>query len=383
MLLKRSVDGLVRETSQPAHLFELDVLRGVLSWWVVLCHILWFSGYREASLPALGQVVAHGEFAVEVFMMLSGFVITKLLIEKKENYPVFITRRFFRLFPAFLVATLLAILLRPLIWSVLSFNWRPAATYEFSAFAGEQNHFIPHLFAHLSMLHGIVPSTILPFAAIAFLVPAWSISLEFQYYLVAPFFAFVDRKFGIRGWVPLVCLSVVAYQLFEWKAKQLYPFPSFLLGGLPFFLVGITSYWIYLEVSKNNRLLPGRLLFAGVPLVYCLTKSIPLTIWVAAFSLIIGSTKSVGFSFIKNFLNRPSLRFLGAISYSTYLIHYPLLWVAKAIVLRLAPDISRIGMAVSLFVVVAPMTLVCSALLYHFVEKPGIQLGRWLTKKLR
>jgi hypothetical protein len=56
----------------------LDVVRGGLSWVVVVVHVAYLSGLW-ANLP-----VVAGAWAVQGFMVLSGFVITQLLILKKE-----------------------------------------------------------------------------------------------------------------------------------------------------------------------------------------------------------------------------------------------------------------------------------------------------------
>jgi hypothetical protein len=55
----------------------------------------------------------------------------------------------------------------------------------------------------------------------------------------------------------------------------------------------------------------------------------------------------------------------------------------KALVEYFAPGISRPGMSLGLLVVVAPLTLFCSMLLYRFVENPGIQLGRRIGRSIR
>src|SRR4029077_6721724 len=83
---------------------------------------------------------------------------------------------------------------------------------------------------------------------------------------------------------------------------------------------------------------------------------------------------------MKSLLNQPSLLFLGKISYSTYLIHYPILWLGKALVACVALHASPFAVALALFALTTPTTLCASALLYHFVEKPGIDLGRRLFK---
>jgi peptidoglycan/LPS O-acetylase OafA/YrhL len=85
----------------------LDVIRATLSWIVVVVHAFWFADYRSNILSS-AEV-----YAVDGFIILSGFVITGLLLTKKEPYEVFISRRFMRLFPAFAVCILLVLLIRP------------------------------------------------------------------------------------------------------------------------------------------------------------------------------------------------------------------------------------------------------------------------------
>jgi peptidoglycan/LPS O-acetylase OafA/YrhL len=366
-----------RKANETSHLFELDVLRGFLSWWVVVDHAIVLAGFQEDDLPRIAKIILHGAYAVDIFIIMSGFVITKLLAEKKESYGRFIKRRFMRLFPVFFVATLIAIFIRLVLSSVLLAN----LNYSSLLWASEHKYFWTHILAHLSMLHGAIPDAILPYSSIAFLAPAWSISLEFQYYLVAPVFALMDRKYGARGRLALIAGSVFICHFFGSAMERWYGFPSFLPEKLPLFLAGMTSYWIYVEAHNKHKELSGRLLFAAVPLVYSLTNPLPLTIWIAGFALILGDIESRAIANVKNLLNRPSLRFLGKISYSTYLIHFPLIWLAKAFVVRIAPEISRQAMAVSLLVIVIPLTLISSAFLYRFIEKPGIDLGRRLTSR--
>jgi peptidoglycan/LPS O-acetylase OafA/YrhL len=90
-----------------------------MSWWVVVGHVLAFAGFQENNVPSMIVVVMHGAYAVNVFMIMSGFVIAKLLADKNESYRLFITRRFLRIYPVFLVALAVAILARPLYIPVL------------------------------------------------------------------------------------------------------------------------------------------------------------------------------------------------------------------------------------------------------------------------
>jgi peptidoglycan/LPS O-acetylase OafA/YrhL len=361
-----------------SRLFELDVVRGLMSWWVVVYHVLAFAGFQENNVPSVIAVVMHGEYAVKVFMMMSGFVIAKLLADKNEPYKVFITRRFLRLYPVFLVALAVAILARALYIPILLASRAPLPFHYGRIWAAENNQFWLHILAHLSMLYGVIPESALRYTGIALLGPAWSITIEFQYYLVAPLFSLIAHRFGTKGWITLIAVSGLVPQVFAPSLQR--NFPTSLPDFLPLFLAGMTSYWIYSEMREKGTKVPADILLAGALLLYLLTRWLPVTIWGVAMALILANGDSPLVSEMKSLLNRPSLLFIGKISYSTYLIHYPILWLAKALVVCVAPHASPFVVAPALFALAAPATLCASALLYHFVEKPGIDFGRRLFK---
>jgi peptidoglycan/LPS O-acetylase OafA/YrhL len=375
--VKAGLSARVCSSDGPAHLFELDVLRGFLSWWVVVCHAMWLAGCTIDTLGPIGKLAMDGFAAVDGFIILSGFVITKLIAEKREPYGVFISRRILRLFPIFLVALVVAIFVRPLIAFTLA-NAKLVPIYYDGFWRDEQAHFWPQFFAHLTMLHGVLPNSILPHAAVALLVPAWSLSLEFQYYLVAPLFDFINRRFGTVGWFLLIAGSIAANRAYIQTIGPQYDHASILFAKLPLFFVGMTSYWIYCDLSKKHERACSALLFAGAPLFGYLTNSLPLTIWLSVFALIIAKDENCDVAWLKRSLAWPPLAFLGRISYATYLVHFPLQWIAKSAITRFSPEMSRTGQIFGILAISAPLTIVASALLYRFVEKPGIEFGRRL-----
>src|SRR5882757_3055269 len=162
------------------HIKEFDGLRGLLALWVFASHALELGPYSAAAAPL------RPNLAVDIFIILSGFVIFHLL-GTGEDYRTFITRRWFRLFPVFAVCFLIALAL---------YGWMQVDD-EVAFGLGHLSNLKPHLVAHATMLHGVVPEQILPHSARAILVPAWSISLEWQFYLVAPLlFVFAMRPNG-------------------------------------------------------------------------------------------------------------------------------------------------------------------------------------------
>jgi peptidoglycan/LPS O-acetylase OafA/YrhL len=365
-------------SKHPSHLFELEVVRGLMSWWVVVGHVLAFAGFQENNVPSVIALVMHGAYAVNVFMMMSGFVIAKLLTDKNESYKVFITRRFLRIYPVFFVVLAVAILVRPLYIPILLASRAPLPWHYDRIWDAENSHFWSHILAHWSMLYGVIPESTLRYAGIALLGPAWSMTIEFQYYLVAPLLIFIARRFGTKGWITLIAVSGLVSEVFAATLQG--NFPTSLPTFLPLFLAGMTSYLIYAKMKEQEAKVPADILLAGAPLLYLVTGSVPATIWGFAMALILANGDSPVVSKMKSLLNRPSLLFLGKISYSTYLIHYPILWLAKALVACVALHANPFAVGLALFAITTPVTLCASALLYHFVEKPGIDFGRRLFK---
>jgi len=166
-----------------------------LSWIVGGGHVVWLAGYHG--------IIQHnaGVYAVDGFIILSGFVIAQLLLTKNEPYGLYIFRRFMRLFPAFIVCLAIALLVRP-----FTFGTAPS---ELLREASEYRYFWWHLGAHASLIHGLVPIAWLPQSQLAFLPPGWSISLEFQLYLLAPLVLWWLGRFGLRGFVVLAIASLM------------------------------------------------------------------------------------------------------------------------------------------------------------------------------
>jgi len=283
---------------------------------VVAVHVCWLAGYAGAIR---GQV---GAYAVDGFIILSGFVITQLLLAKNEPYGIFILRRLMRLFPAFVVCLALALLVRP-----FTFGTAPS---ELIRETSENRYFWWHLGAHASLLHGLVPTAWLPLSQFAFLPPGWSISLEFQLYLVAPLVLWWLRRCGVKGFIVLAVVSAgtfvpgVASRLNAiWS-----PVGAFMPQRFLFFLIGMMMYLLFPKFGTRARYWPGLLR-------------------------------------------------LGEVSYSTYLVHWPVL---ACLNIFLPTEWTGLARAEVLFATGAPITLLCSLLLYRYVERPGIDLGRRLTK---
>ena len=167
-----------RHATSP-HIGQLDGLRGLLALWVAVSHIFCWCGFAgsavETPLERLGNAFARAAPAVDIFIILSGFVISLLLHERQLTYPAFLIGRCFRLFPVYLfclglgVATLFCtpFLLETISWRGNSYFDAVRAISE-----QEQSNLTPHLLWHLTLLFGIVPKAALPESACTIIAPA-------------------------------------------------------------------------------------------------------------------------------------------------------------------------------------------------------------------
>lgn len=376
--------------SSAARLLPIEGLRGYLALWVVVCHALWASGYEIEALTGLAKLLRTGSYAVELFIIISGFVIMLALDKQRETHVQFLVRRFFRLSPVFIALFVVAI---PLSQVGLR-NLNHASHYlttnmiEFRAanVASWWTNIQWHIPLHLLMLHGTVPDVLVKDAPGAFLMPAWIVSLEWQFYLVAPLayaWAVSASPYRRLGLCALCVVLVLA-------ARYVLPTVAY-DAALPFhvkcFFMGGVSYFFY------KRLIPHQLSDSAFPVAFCLAvflfglsgrvwSLIPIELWIAFLGLLLEQPSSYSSRLMAPLLTNPVMLYLGRISYSLYLSHILVIIVIQYGLLTWIPDLSRIVHFEVLLVCTTVVTIAVSAVLYRYLEVPGIHAGRALAERL-
>ncbi len=357
------------------HIKELDGLRGLLAFWVFASHSIELGPYAVWG----PKLQAH--LAVDVFIILSGFVIFHLL-RSGASYRTFITRRWFRLFPVFAVCFSLALIL-----------YKSLGIHDETAFGmGLVRDLKPYVLAHATMLHGAVPEQWLPYSARAILVPAWSVSLEWQFYLVAPLlYAFATRP----NWkVTAVFATLVAARIVHDAARHglfggaalTFDMHAFLPLRLEFFAVGAGSYGIWRWLSERGRAFEiPRLWYALLlPVLILLARKSPaVALWLSIVLVLSHAHFGIGNVFttsLSSFLNSAACQFLGRISYCIYLFHLPALIIVRQALQSSGLHLSQPVWQVTFIVTGLIVTTVGSWVIHVLIEKPMIQLGRRLTK---
>ena len=366
---------------------QIEGLRAYLAIWVVLDHVISLSGYDAGQLSGITKALRSGWYAVDVFIIISGFVIFYLLDHKRESYKAYIARRFFRLWPLFFFLFLVAI---PV--SILSLdNFNQVQTLfphsvvgdgvTASRIASWWEHLGTHLLLHIPMLHGTVPDSLLPYAPSAFLGPAWSISLEMQFYLIAPLvFAYVTSGRRYSGIITSAIVLVI-FLLSERLPKV--QSGAFLPMHIEYFYVGCLSYFGYKAATNhglNFSLFP--LATALAVLLFVLSGNqlnlLPICIWIVFYSLLldtIDSSRRTYATYASWLFENQTAQYLGKISYSIYLVHSVVIAFAQGLILYAMPTLSQQEHLGALAVTTCIATVGAAHFLFRFIERPGIQLG--------
>lgn len=345
---------------------ELEGLRGLLALWVFIYHALAISG-AWSRIPPKAAEVLNGNQAVCVFIILSGFVITVLLATTRDDYPTYIARRFVRLWP-----TLMACLMGALV--AQSLGMMPSR--------GEPTWL--HLALHAVMLHGLPPTWLLPAAPGAILNPAWSISLEWQFYLLAPL-ALMGKRSVYTRFVLSAVTAVFLYRVAGPLLGKLIDGAVVLPDFAHLFAVGIASGLVFLHFQSagdEERTQITRLT-AAAGLAFALflpfVVNVPTLSWAVVFFLVLLSRCRHRLDPGSRLLLLPAVQLLGAVSYPFYLCHEIWIWVTQSALAGQAR--SDLAIFAAHMIVALPVSLISAWLLHRYVEVPTIAWGKGLTRK--
>jgi peptidoglycan/LPS O-acetylase OafA/YrhL len=359
---------------------EFEGLRGLMALWVVIGH--WATSVPLSFAPFPPKL--YNAYAVDVFIMLSGFAIFTLMEQKHERFLPYITRRALRIFPVYLFFLAVSVALQPLVIHAFA-NSSPAYMQDrrVEIAVNSMTWWWQHLIAHVTLLHGLIPDKILPDTLYAFLGQAWSLSLEWQFYLLAPFLLLLVRNRGRLATIGIVALIVLVSVI---GARYLQS--GFLGEKLHLFGIGIATFYGMRAAFSSTPKFPlpkfdasvwlgalvGLLAFL---LLLRTAAALPYMIWAVMLYVVLAS--SLGSDRLalagSRFMNARPIQWLGHISYSVYLSHMIVI-VLGLLFLEHFKGLSRYEFAFGLLAIVVPGTLALSWLTYVTIERPFMQLGK-------
>jgi peptidoglycan/LPS O-acetylase OafA/YrhL len=175
-------------TRSPAHVPALDGVRGVAIGLVMLHHFTMSAQTRSGVLGALWRLCEYGWCGVPLFFVLSGYLITRILIasrESKSYFRTFYVRRTLRIFPLYYLVLLAVLVVAPLV------TGQPFPRHT------------AWLWLYATNLPTTFPSLVGPSGCLANLGHFWSLAVEEQFYLVWPAVVLLSSAKTLRR----ICLA--------------------------------------------------------------------------------------------------------------------------------------------------------------------------------
>jgi len=341
-------------------IIALDGLRGWMAVWVWVTHVVTMATLPLVKSSGAGIVLANGQYAVGVFILISGFVISNTAI--KHNWRTFITRRFFRLFPVYIVCLLVSILVLDLSLYVLNNTPWPMERLvdRVKYLTDSKDNFWIHLPLHLLLMHGLVPDKLLSSTSYAFMGQAWSLTLEWQYYLIS--ILFLKLISYTKKNIILECIAIFVLVILASKLSQ----PSFIASNLWLFLVG-HLFWKNFDEKEAWRY--PLWMLAAIP-------AGPKVFSILIFSLVIyACLRGWG---IKSIFENTLSKFLGRISYGFYCVHMISIFTLAYFLMFVIHVESRLVYGFSLIIGSLLISVFLSWLLNIYIEKPMIEYARRL-----
>ena len=372
----------------PGHLPALDGVRGVAIG-LVLAHNLDIISGRQSLIGHLTDLaVNEGWVGVQLFFVLSGFLITGILLDSRaatNYYGAFFARRFLRIFPLYYATLFVAFVLLP----------------RLTAHPPDGHHQI-WLWCYLSNWRGLIPGAPPEFPHF------WSLAVEEQFYLIWPF---VVRRLSARRLLRLCAglmilafaVRVVMRQLrsgpepvYQWTICRV---DALAAGAAVAVMLRLRELRAALERhGRAIRLGAWGLLLGGAVATHAFPRTIErgqtlgYTLLALVFAALVviaarGDLRRDGRwgTRLACALRAAPLRSMGKYSYGMYVFHMPIHFFLRDHVSGWAIHrFGKIGVMVDLAYLLGggAVTFLAAFLSYHLLEKHFLALKRWFVPSL-
>ncbi len=356
------------------HHSGLDGVRGLAVIMVMIFHASVFMSVNgdglEGLIFILNRIAMFGQSGVDLFFVLSGFLITGILMETVQETGAtkkFYIRRSLRIFPLYAVIILITIM-----YSIVHKNAFPD---------------LSELLTHVFYLQNWMP---FKFNEFGLLGHTWSLAVEEQFYLIWPFLLYFFYKkspfHAVILCVVMIIISIVAKVGFPYitTVKITYTatishMDSLIMGALCIVMFKhynevLVKYWnLILCVAYISLAISFAMLFL-------VNNHWDFVIWGILFSSIFYSYLVLQIVMIQNdgifrkFLDSRIMAHIGTLSYGLYVFHYPVfMFVRQAFNLTDAPYLTG---GIELFLFGSFATYACAFISYELYESKFLKLKK-------
>lgn len=364
-----------------SHMPGLDGLRGVAILLILAHNFNLLEGVESPVARAVDLALNFGWVGVQLFFVLSGFLITNILIstrEAKNYFRSFYGRRTLRIFPLYYASLAVGLILIPLV------------TGERIAGAEHQIWLWTYL-ANWAAPNGL---------AVEAYPHMWSLAVEEQFYLIWPFLVYyLSRAALLRACVVIavVALAVrIGLRLWDDNLEAVYQYTICRMDALS---IGAAAAVLFRRIDVHQFVTTYRsqlrfIIVFGLVGVFVITRGAPRTgiltqtyghtlLALLAAAVILDLARAPTGDRVAGLFSWAPLRRVGAYSYSAYVIHKPLHAYVGQPLLQHAGWSERGAsswvFALVYFALASILTLAVSAASYHAFEMPFLKLKRYFV----
>lgn len=322
---------------------EIDGLRAIAVLLVLICHM-------QLGMPG-------GYVGVDVFFVISGYLITSIVVaeveKKRFSFVTFYGKRFVRLYPALIATTLLTfavgfLIADPLTLENIARTGRYTLTFTSNIFFSKHQGYFDYGIDTQLFLH------------------TWSLAVEWQFYLIWPMLIVIALKASRRALIILLSIITLGSLIAAYIAVGKKPTSAYYLMPYRAFELGIGALLVFAYPYELKPANSAALTLTGLTAIFYsgffFTPNTPFPS-LPALVPCLGAAACIwgGKGFLKgNALRWPALVSVGKISYSVYLVHWPILLFYRYYVFREINLVEKIALALA--------SLLLGALLYKLIE---------------
>lgn len=363
----------------------INLFRATAAFWVVSAHCMIWGGWYGLPLPS-------AKIAVDLFMMISGYLMAANASARSHIEPLsntrnwfrFWLRRFFRLAPAYYISLGLAMLSSEYflagyqeLQSLNPTRWPAGGVYDPSRI----EYSLSNLIAHLSFLFGLHPTY-----SFSTFLPDWSLSLEMQFYFVFPLLFIAMQNIGFVRSAMFIGIPVFIVGFGVSRLIHYYE-PSLLFFKLNYFLAGIILFrFLTVEASRRRRLILAlsAILLVSIDIRYR-AQLVVLPVLLLSM-LTLGWLEAINRTprSISLFVNSHLVRFASDTSYGVYLFHGFFISASGLIIANHSSLLSLYPQqrVIFMFMFVTISAYLLAYLIYRYIELPGIRFGKRVIERV-
>lgn len=330
---------------------------GIVRFFLALAIIRYHMGTSSLSM------LLNNNTTVAAFFVISGFSVAYVVSKKyaftKNGLLSYYKNRLLRIYPLYFISLIVALMIQ--LWILPRAHMTSLAIALNQIKTGTVVQIGHYIFENLTLCNAWHAWTITPPTIPLIVLPAWTLLIEFWFYLFAPFFNRLSNKWLLG----VFCLSMLVRYITFHRLFGIDSIPDnqFFPNQLAYFVMGILSYrWSERLIVKKQ--VNALIVLVAMSCLILFGYSVSATgishwLFLVVLSLSLPSIQPLDYQL-------PLIKFLGELSYPLFLFHLPVVWLGTAYALQFMTVsifgyVAVIAISVGLYLLVRPLVKKVSA----------------------